>query len=318
VFTFAIAMTQRFRGIVVREGVLIEGDAGWGEFSPFWTYSPAQCVAWLRAAREAANSSFPAAKRQHIPVNVTVPAVDPATATRIVHGSQGCRTAKVKVAEPGQNIEHDADRLAAVREALGHDGAIRIDANGAWDVRTALDSIARLESVAGGLEYVEQPCASIDDLARVRARVSKDILIAADESVRLAADPLDVVRREAADVLVLKVQPLGGVLPCLDIAVKSGLPVVVSSAIETSVGLSAGIALAAALDELPFACGLATMSLLKHDVTDSPLEVTDGCIEVKRVAPDMLGDDCQSSPVHADEDVRARWAERMRAVEDLL
>jgi O-succinylbenzoate synthase len=239
----SIPMRTRFRGITVREAMLVEGAAGWGEFAPFLDYSGAELTPWWQAALEAAEVGFPAPLRDRIPVNVTVPAVSPEVAARVVVESGGCRTAKVKVAEPGQTEADDLARVETVRDALGPSGSIRIDANGAWDVPTAADRIPRYAKAAGGLEYVEQPCPTVEDLARVRRRV--DVPIAADESVRRADDPLLVARREAADVVVLKVAPLGGVRAWLDLAERIGLPVVMSSFVDTAVRIAAGLALAA-------------------------------------------------------------------------
>ena len=280
---FSVPMRVRFRGITTREGMLVRGPAGWGEFSPFREYDARTAVPWLRAAREAAHDGWPAPLRDAVPVNVTVPAVGPEQAHDIVSRG-GCRTAKVKVAEPGQSLADEQARLEAVRDALGPDGRIRVDANGAWDVAEAVARIAALDRAAGGLEYVEQPVADVEDLARVRCRV--DVPVAADESIRRAEDPYRVRDLEAADVAVLKVQPLGGVRACLRIAEDIGLPVVVSSALETSVGIAAGVALAAALPELPYACGLATVQLLTDDVAASPLLPVDGALPVGPVAVD--------------------------------
>jgi O-succinylbenzoate synthase len=272
---FAIPMRTRFRGVTRREGALVRGPAGWGEFSPFPEYGPAECGRWLAAAYEAAEDGWPAPLRTRIPVNVTVPAVSPEAAHTIVSKS-GCRTAKVKVAEPGQDEADDIARVEAVRDALGPGGRVRVDANGAWAADTAVRRIKAL----GELEYAEQPCATLDELAEVRRRV--DTPIAADESIRRAEDPLRVRAADAADIVVLKVQPLGGVRGALAVAEACGLPVVVSSAVETSVGLAAGLALAAALPELPYACGLGTLSLLEGDVVGEPLMAVDGAIEVRR------------------------------------
>lgn len=273
----AIPMRTRFRGITVREVVLVEGAAGWGEWSPFLEYDDVVAAPWLACAREAAAGDWPAPLRDVIPVNVTVPAVGPDEAHAIVLRG-GCRTAKVKVAEPGQTLADDEARLEAVRDALGPGGAIRIDANGLWSVDEAVTAIRRLDVAAGGLEYAEQPVASVEDLAVVRRRV--DVRIAADESIRRAVDPYRVRDLEAADIAVLKVQPLGGVRACLRIAEDIGLPVVVSSALETSVGIAAGVALAAALPDLAFACGLATVQLLTDDVAVEPLVPVDGMLAV--------------------------------------
>ncbi|WP_282946086.1 o-succinylbenzoate synthase [Cellulomonas endometrii] len=309
---YAIPLRTRFRRITVREGVLVRGDAGWGEFSPFWDYDAAESSSWWRATREAADDGWPEPVRDRVPVNVTVPAVGPDAARRIVLASGGCTTAKVKVAEPGQGAAEEADRLAAVRDALGPGGAIRIDANAAWDVDTAVDRLRVLDRAARGLEYAEQPVASVRDLARLRR--STPVPIAADESIRRAEDPLAVVRAEAADIVVLKVQPLGGVRACLALAEQVGLPVVVSSALESSVGLAAGVALAAALPDLPYACGLATAQLFTDDVVDAPLLPVDGALDVA-AARGLAPSPERLAATAADEATVARWAERLRAVQ---
>ena len=278
---FAIPMRTTFRGITVRAGALIQGPAGWGEFSPFAEYGPAESARWLASAIESATVPWPAPVRHSVPVNVTVPAVGPEQAHRIVAAS-GCRTAKVKVAERGQPASADIERVAAVRDALGPGGRIRVDANGGWDVDTAARMLGQLSR--SGLEYAEQPCPTLGELAALRKRV--DVPVAADESIRRAEDPLAVRAAGAADIVVLKAQPLGGVRGALRIADACGLPVVVSSAVESSVGLAAGVALAAALPELPYACGLATMSLLTGDVTGQPLAEQDGVLPVRRPAAD--------------------------------
>ncbi|MBA2955629.1 o-succinylbenzoate synthase [Nocardioides sp. MAH-18] len=301
---FSLPMRTRFRGITVREGMLLHGDAGWGEWSPFLEYDARVAEPWLRCAEEAATGDWPAPLRDAVPVNVTVPAVDAERAHAIVSAG-GCRTAKVKVAEPGQTLGDDQARLEAVRDALGPDGRVRIDVNGLWDLDTALASIGVLDRAAGGLEYVEQPCASVEDLAAVRRAV--DVPVAADESIRRAADPYRVRDLEAADVAVLKVQPLGGVRACLRIAEDIGLPVVVSSALETSVGLAAGVALAAALPELPYACGLATGQLLAGDVVTDPLLPVAGLLPVRVPTVD-------EALVAADPDRVAHWSARLAEV----
>jgi o-succinylbenzoate synthase len=279
-------MTTKFRGVTVREGALIEGPAGWGEFSPFAEYGPRECARWLASALESAGfewagPGWPAPVRDRIPVNVTVPAVGPERAREIVAAS-GCRTAKVKVAERGQSDADDIERVEAVRDAIGPDGKVRVDANGGWDVAHAKRVLGQLARF--GLEYAEQPCATLEELAELRREI--DIPVAADESIRRAQDPMRVRAAGAADIVVLKVQPLGGVRAALRIAQACGLPVVVSSAVDTSVGLAAGVALAAALPELPYACGLATMALLAGDVTAAPLAETGGELPVRRPAVD--------------------------------
>ncbi len=278
---FSLPMNVRFRGVSHREGVLMYGAAGVGEFSPFWDYGVEESAPWLAAALEAADDGFPAPLRDFVPVNCTVPAVPPDQAAAIVTGSHGCRTAKVKVAEPGQRLDDDLARVAAVRRVLGADGHVRVDANGGWTVSQAVEAIAKLAEF--DLEYVEQPVASVEELALVRRQV--DVPIAADESIRRAADPYRVKNLAAADIVVLKLQPLGGVSACLRLAEEIALPVVVSSALESSVGIAAGLALAAALPELPYACGLATTSMLTRDLTTDPLMPVDGRLAVRAVQP---------------------------------
>ena len=305
VVVFDVPMRMRFRGQDRRSGVLIKGPAGWGEFSPFPDYDDATCVPWLAAAREAAYEGWPAPLRQEIPVNVTVPAVSPERAHAHVAQS-GCTTAKVKVAEPGETVADDLARVEAVRDALGPAGQVRVDANGAWTVEQAADALKQLD--AFDLEYAEQPVRTLEEMAELRRRV--DVRLAADESVRTAADPMRVAGLDAADIVVLKVQPLGGVRRCLEVAEACGLPVVVSSAVETSVGLAAGVALAAALPELSFACGLGTAQLLDGDVTRERLMPVDGMLTVRSVVPDV-------GLTRADDATRARWEQRLRRVEAL-
>lgn len=314
-------LTTRFRGLDARDGVLLRGDAGWGEFSPFWDYDDAESAAWLRAAHEAADDGWPAPLRDHVPVNVTVPAVGPERARSLVAASGGCRTAKVKVAQRGPDgalepLSAEVARLEAVRDALGPGGRVRVDANGGWDVDEALRRLPRLDRAAGGLEYVEQPCADVAGLAAVRRGQHGDtaVPVAADESIRRAEDPLAVVRADAADVVVLKVQPLGGVRACLELAAQVRLPVVVSSALESSVGIAAGVALAAALPDLPYACGLATVNLFAADVTDAPLVPVDGALPVARPAPSPAA----LAATAPDDDTDRRWRDRLGRVTALL
>jgi O-succinylbenzoate synthase len=269
---FRIPMRLAFRGVTSREGALLRGPLGWGEFSPFPEYGPTFLARWLAAAREAATRAWPAAVRTQVPVNTTIPAVGAERAHALTAAS-GCRTAKVKVGEGD-----DEARIEAVRDALGPGGRIRLDVNGAWDVDTAARRIQALARY--GLEYVEQPVPTIEEMRRLRRLV--DVPLAADESVRLADDPRCVVLGDAADIVVLKVQPLGGVWAALEVAEALGLPAVVSSAVETSVGIAAGLALAAALTELPYACGLGTVPLLEGDVVDAPLVPVGGELEVRR------------------------------------
>jgi o-succinylbenzoate synthase len=283
---YALGLRTRFRGISERQGMVWRGAVGWGEWSPFLDYQGAELVPWLRAAEEAAERGWPAPVRTEIPVNSTIPAIGAERAYHLARAA-GCRTAKIKVAERGQTLTDDASRLEAVRDALGPGGKIRIDANGAWSVADAQHAIRELARF--DLEYVEQPCADVDELADLRRRLARSglsVLIAADESIRRSDDPYQIAEREAADIAVLKVQPLGGVRACLRIAERIGLPVVVSSALETSIGIRAGLALAAALPDLPYACGLNTVSLLSDDLVAEPLIAVDGVIRVADLVVD--------------------------------
>ena len=307
VAVYATPLRSRFRGLASRDGLLLGGPAGWAEFSPFWDYDDATAVPWLRAAVEAATLGFPAPVRHSIPVNVTVPAVDPERARALVRASGGCTTAKVKVAEPGQSRAEEVARLEAVRDALGPGGHVRIDANGGWGAAEAIAALPVLDRAAGGLQYAEQPCPTVPELAEVRRRVG--VPIAADESIRRATDPFAVKRADAADIVVLKVQPLGGVRACLELAAALDMPVVVSSALESSVGIAMGVALAAALPDLPLASGLATVQLFERDVTSAPLLPVGGELPVRRVVPDAL------APVDAA--TAARWLARLDAVAHL-
>lgn len=318
VFTYAVGMRTRFRGITERQGMVWRGSCGWAEWSPFLDYGDVDAATWLAAADESAEIGWPAPVRDRIGVNATIPAIGPQAAYAMAAAS-GCRTAKIKVAEPGQTLDEDRERVAAVRDALGADGRIRVDANGGWDVDTALEALRVLTGVAGpsGLEYAEQPCGQVEELAELRVRLARQqigVLIAADESIRRAEDPYRVVALAAADIAVLKVQPLGGVRACLEIAEQIGLPVVVSSALETSVGIRAGIALAAALPELPFDCGLNTVALLTGDLVTRPLLATDGSLPVDEVIldPGLVERWAAPGPVEA------AWRSRIDRAGDLL
>ncbi|GDY31004.1 o-succinylbenzoate synthase [Gandjariella thermophila] len=313
---YAIPMRSRFRGITVREGVLLEGPLGWGEFCPFADYDDTVAVSWLATAVEQCTRGWPAPARDRIPINCTVPAVDPERAYEIVAKS-GCRTAKVKVADHSDSLPEDLARLESVRDAIGADGRVRVDANGVWDVDTAVNAITQLDRAAGGLEYVEQPCPTIEDLAAVRAKV--DVPIAADESIRRAEDPLRVAVAGAADVAVIKCTPLGGVRRALRVAEAAGLPCVVSSALETSIGLASQLALAGALPELEFACGLGTLSLLTGDLVpeDQSLRTVDGYLPVPTAAPtpdpELLETYAMTDPARI-----TWWTERLARVRALF
>ncbi|TFC45609.1 O-succinylbenzoate synthase [Cryobacterium sp. TMT1-21] len=281
----ALPLVTRFRGIDTREALLLEGPQGWAEFSPFADYDDAEAAAWLRAAIDFGWLAAPALLRDSIPVNATVPAVSAEDVAGVLARFPGCRTAKVKVADPGQTLADDVARVRAVRKILGPEGRIRVDANGLWNVDEAEHAIHALNEF--DLEYVEQPCATIEELAEIRRRTAYlDVGVAADESVRRAEDPLLVARTGSADILVIKAAPLGGIHAALALVEQAGLPAVVSSALDTSVGISMGAHLAGAIPNLEFDCGLGTASLLAADVTTDPLLPVDGRIPVRRVTPD--------------------------------
>lgn len=315
-FVYRLPLRTGFRGLTERSGVLLRGPGGWAEFAPFFDYDDRACVPWLRAAVSHAVDGLPTARGEAIPVNVTIPAVDAERAFELASAPHGCTTAKVKVAEnrtrdaqadPASDIEADLDRLEAVREGLGAGGRIRIDVNQAWDVDFAALWLPVYDRAAGGLEYAEQPVVGAENLAELRRRVN--VPLAADESLRLSGDPLAVRRLGAADVAVLKVHPLGGVDASLRLAEELGLPAVVSSALDSAVGLSAGLALAASLPELPYACGLATGGLFGADVAD-PLLPGGGAIVNRRVAPDLD----RRAEWEATGELAERWKRRLADV----
>jgi O-succinylbenzoate synthase len=249
-----------------------------------------------------------------IPVNATVPAIPAERVPEVLARFGRVDAVKIKVAERGQTLDDDTARVAAVRRALP-DAAIRVDANGGWDVPAAVEALTRLSAV--GLEYAEQPVPDIEGLAEVRRRLQAagiPVLIAADESVRKEDDPLRVARAGAADLIVVKVAPLGGVRRALDIVAQAGLPAVVSSALDTSVGIRAGLALAAALPELPYACGLGTVSLFEQDITLDPLVADDGAIRVRDVTADAGLLERYAAPAER----RDWWLDRLRRVHAVL
>ncbi len=309
-----LPLSVRFRGVTEREALLIDGPAGWGEFSPFLEYGAAESSRWLACAVEAAWEGLPAPVRDAVPVNATVPAVAAADVGRVLARYDGPGTVKVKVAEAGQELADDVARVRAVRAALPH-AKLRVDANQGW---SHSEAVAALEALAPfELEYAEQPVAGIDGLARLREEVARrglGVAIAADESVRKAEDPLAVARAGAADLIVVKAQPLGGVRAALRIVQEAGLPAVVSSALDTSVGLRIGAALAAALPELPHACGLGTGSLFTADVASPAYVARGGELDLREVSadPELL------AAHRASAEREAWWRERVAAAHSVL
>lgn len=303
----ALPMRVRFRGITVREVALIDGPAGWGEFGAFVEYQPDEAAHWLAAGIEAAYCTQPEVRRDRIPINATVPAVAAADVADVLARFPGARTAKVKVAESGQSLAEDVERVNAVRALVP---TVRVDANGGWGVVDAV-AAARALTADGPLEYLEQPCKTVPELAEVRRRV--DVPVAADESIRKAGDPLLVVRSGAADIAVLKVAPLGGIRAMLGMARQIDIPVVVSSALDSAVGIGAGLVAAGCLPSLPFACGLGTGGLFDEDVAE-PVTPVNGYLPATTVSPDPA----RLSALAAPPERRQWWIERVRACFPLL
>ncbi|MDR6172324.1 o-succinylbenzoate synthase [Curtobacterium sp. SORGH_AS_0776] len=308
----ALPMRVRFRGITVREALVLRGPAGWTEFSPFVEYDDAEAAAWLRAAVDFGWTTHePAA--DSVPVNATVPAIAPDGVADLLARYPGCTTAKVKVAEPGTIIDDDVARVAEVRRVMGPSAAVRVDANGLWSVDSAAEALERLAPF--DLQYAEQPCRTVPELAELRQRIAGlGVPIAADESVRKASDPLAVARAGAADVLVVKAQPLGGITAARAVVADAGLPCVVSSALDTSVGLGMGAFLAAEAMSLGYAAGLGTAAMFTSDVSAAPLLPVDGRVPVRRVEVDRdLLERNAASPERT-----AWWLARLERVHALL
>ncbi|WP_418515604.1 o-succinylbenzoate synthase [Curtobacterium flaccumfaciens pv. flaccumfaciens] len=308
----ALPMRVRFRGITTREAVVLRGPAGWTEFSPFVEYDDAEAAAWLRATVDFGWTDHePAA--DSVPVNATVPAIAADAVADLLARYPGCTTAKVKVAEPGTTVDDDVARVAAVRRVMGPEAAVRVDANGLWSVDQATAALERLAPF--DLQYAEQPCATVPELAELRSRVAGlGVRVAADESVRKASDPLAVARAGAADVLVVKAQPLGGISAARAVIADAGLPCVVSSALDTSVGLGMGAFLAAAAMTPGYAAGLGTAAMFAGDVTADPLLPVGGRVPVRRidVAPELV-ERSAASPERT-----AWWRARVARVHALL
>ena len=278
----ALPLKSKFRGIIVREVALFQGPAGWGEFAPFLEYDDAESSTWLLSAIDAATNSAPMAHRGFIKVNATLPALN--NAKEIEHLLQsfaGCDTVKIKV---GENLGEDIVRVARVR-ALLPKAKLRIDVNGGWSVEQALINLYEIYEEVGPLEYVEQPCATLEELRELKAKSVIDFKITGDEVIRKAKDPFAINLQGAVDILMLKVAPLGGITRAREIGAHHKLPIVVSSALDSAVGISYGLQLAASLPSLDYACGLATGQLLSADIAELPLK--NGELAVHSVSPDV-------------------------------
>ncbi len=285
----ALPTRTNFRGVTVREVALIQGPQGWGEFSPFLEYDDNECRPWLASALEAATVARPRRYRDAIAVNGIIPEInDKKELESLMHTFPGAKTFKVKV---GKNLAEDVIRVARVFSNAPK-AAIRIDVNGLWSVEEALTHLYAYYEEIGPFQYVEQPCATVEELRELKSKIRIPLRIAADEAIRKAPDPFAVDLTGAADVIMLKVQPLGGIQRCLDIANHHGLPVVVSSALESAIGIEYGLELAASIEDLSFDCGLATGSLLTRDVTEH--KIVDGMIELGQISPQLDGLDVSS------------------------
>ena len=310
----SLPLRTKFRGLEEREALLFEGPNGWAEWAPFVEYTDEEAAVWLAAAIDFSYGELPILHRDRIAVNATLPAVSPDLVERVLTNFGAFSTVKIKVAETGQTITDDIARTQKVRE-LYPDSKIRLDANGGFEISQAIDLVNGLKTVGIEIEYFEQPVASIAEMAELRLQLSHiGVKIAADESVRKVSDPLAVAQANAADILVLKAAPLGGISRALAIAAEAELPVVISSALDSSVGLSMGAYLAAAIPELEFDCGLATSALLAGDVTREPLRAENGFIDVRRVEVDKSKLEIFKAQDHRED----WWLERLERVYKLL
>ena len=310
----ALPLRTKFRGLEEREILLFEGPNGWTEWSPFVEYTDEEAAVWLAAAIDFGYGEMPQLHRERIAVNATLPAVAPALVERVLTNFGEFSTVKIKVAETGQKIGDDIARIQRVRD-LYPETKVRLDANGGFEIEQAVDLVNQLQALGINIEYFEQPVASIAEMAELRLQLSRlGVPIAADESVRKVSDPLAVAQANAADILVLKAAPLGGISRALSIAAEAELPVVISSALDSSVGLSMGAYLAAAIPELKFDCGLATSALLAGDVTREPLRPQNGFIDVRRVDVDESKLELFAAQDHRQD----WWLERLERVYKLL
>lgn len=316
---FALNLNAKFRKTEVRTGALISGSSGWGEFAPFPEYDDEVCSRWLAGALEAAFGVFPAKLRNSIPVNSIIPMLSVEQTISSVETAvtnYGMTTFKIKVADLSQDsLAADVLRVATVRETLSRlnvAGRIRIDANGGWNAGQAIRAIQELDQAAGGLDYVEQPCSTISELVELRNAMQdwkQPVQIAVDESLRMT-DTVDLAGiRSVADIVVVKAIPLGGVQRALDLVKELGLPAVVSGSLDTSVGLSSGIALAASIPQLYGACGLGTGTLFAQDLVTPTTLPTNGELPVRRATPDAHLLSIASANVNASD--RLWWQQRI-------
>jgi O-succinylbenzoate synthase len=310
----SLPLKSSFRGVTSRELMIFRGQERYAEFSPFLEYQDQEAATWLQAALAFANEDLPDLKRDAIPVNATLPAVNGDRVEQLLENFPGFRTVKIKVAEKGQLLQDDIARIRAVKK-LHPDVKIRLDANGGFTVNQALNLLESLREIE--LEYFEQPVASIAELVQLRSalrEIGSNLKIAADESIRKATDPLLVARERAADIAVIKMQPLGGVARAKEIAQDSGLEIVVSSALESSLGIAQGLYLAGSLENLDYDCGLWTQNLFTDDIVKTPLKVQNASISV--AIPELDPEKLERYRVSPD---RERfWMQRLERCLDLL
>ncbi len=310
----SVPMRVKFRGVHHREAVLFEGSHGWTEWSPFLEYEDEEAAIWLRAALEFGFAETPTIRTSAININATLAAVAAEQVEEQLSAFAQFRTVKIKVAEPGQSIADDLARVRKVHE-LHPEVAIRLDANGGFDVETAIELAKELALESIDLQYFEQPVKTIGELAEVRLKLARiGVKVAADESVRKVSDPLAVANANAADVLVIKAQPLGGIRSALEITREAKLPVTVSSALETSVGISMGLHLAAALDVESFDAGLGTVALLAGDVCEEPFIAENGLLYVKRA----VASETKLAQLAADSERTDWWRARLERCYNLI
>ena len=309
-----VPLRSKFRGVTFREALIFKGSERYAEFSPFLEYEDQEASAWLKAALEFANTPLDKPLRNSIEINATLPAVSQADIPKVLANFGSFKTVKIKVAELGQTLEDDLARITAVKR-LYPETRIRLDANGGYSVEQTIALLQKIEGTP--IEYFEQPVATIEELVTLKLAMESgglQVKIAADESIRKASDPMLIQKSGAADIAVLKVQPLGGIARSLEIASQMTMEPVVSSALETSLGISQGLFLASQLPKLNYACGLGTVSLLESDLAKNPLIPVDGFLEVQEVELDQAA----VAELAADSERTDFWHRRLDRCLELL
>ncbi len=297
----SIPTKTNFRGITNREVAIFSGSEGWSEFSPFVEYSNRESSTWLRAAVEASNTPWPHLYRKSIPINATLPNVSPEKVAGVLKNFEGCTTVKIKI----DNFISGAELVEETLNILPGT-KIRLDVNGSWSLDEALLYLYDFHLRFGNVfEYIEQPCTSFDDLVKLKSEIP--MKIALDESIRknLDSDLSDLAK--AGDVAIIKWAPSGGFASAHEIANTVCLPVVISSALDTGIGISHSLALAGSFENLDFACGLGTVALLESDICEPALIPTQGFLDVNRVEPNFA----LVEKYQASEDRQEWWKNRV-------